>query len=605
MPHDTTPTASETLARVTPGRPKSVPPRPEPCAPACQPLCPACGGLECLCRPRFFPGQLLTDEDLNRLERYIVEKNKLHNRYLEGWGVACGLEVVCDACTPGRVVVRTGYALSPCGEDIVVCDDQSIDVCDLVNQCRKARAPVCDPPYDQPPRECRDGGNQWVIAICYDERPSRGVTALTGSTDSACCSSCGCGGSGSCGCGGASSCGCGTPAAKTPAASTKPRKGYQPQCEPTQICEGYRFTAYPYVEPKLDLRGGYERAPQDLLFAWMYANRSKFGPLLERLLCCLTRALELRATWREGTPATGQAAYTTYHDYLEALREFAADFALHRCAFVEKLDQEAQASATAIGALKGLDALSAPQRVTMETHFAKLDYTWLEIVGECVCSAMLPACPPQPTSNCVPLAVVTVRARDCRIEEICNWRERKLLITWRTVGYWLSWLPWHNLRESIAKLCCAEGRQTSIWWLLVLVIGIVASSAKSQGTAKSAKAATAATPQMKRTAAGPDDPVERSLRAENLMVHLAQSAQAVRAGSEPQAPLWASLLASVTDPSAIMELAGQAVPAAAPAGDVRHLEMRMAALERTNAEYRTAMDGLQSLLKVTPRRKGG
>ncbi len=45
----------------------------------CPPLpeCPECGGLECLCRPRFFAGQLLTEQDLNRLESYIVEKNKL------------------------------------------------------------------------------------------------------------------------------------------------------------------------------------------------------------------------------------------------------------------------------------------------------------------------------------------------------------------------------------------------------------------------------------------------------------------------------------------------------------------------------------------------
>ena len=74
--------------------------------------CPACGGLECLCRPRFFAGQLLTEEDLNRLDRYIVEKNKLHNRYLHGWGVVCGLEVICHPCE-GQVTVTSGYALSP------------------------------------------------------------------------------------------------------------------------------------------------------------------------------------------------------------------------------------------------------------------------------------------------------------------------------------------------------------------------------------------------------------------------------------------------------------------------------------------------------------
>ena len=75
----------------------------DPCTP-----CPACGGLECLCRPRFFAGQLLTEADLNRLDHYIVAKNKLHNRYVHGWGVACGMEVLCRACG-AQVVVRAGY----------------------------------------------------------------------------------------------------------------------------------------------------------------------------------------------------------------------------------------------------------------------------------------------------------------------------------------------------------------------------------------------------------------------------------------------------------------------------------------------------------------
>src|SRR5512134_2547592 len=164
--------------RVRPRAPK----RADPCADDA-PACPACGGLECLCRPRFFPGQLLTDEDLNRLQRYIVEKNRLHNRHLHGWGGVCGLEVVCDPCTTSNVVVRTGYALSPCGDDIVVCKDHSVNVCELIQQCRPARDPVCDPPYEQPARDCEGSVEPWVLAICYDERPSRGITALTGAGD--------------------------------------------------------------------------------------------------------------------------------------------------------------------------------------------------------------------------------------------------------------------------------------------------------------------------------------------------------------------------------------------------------------------------------------
>jgi len=34
--------------------------------------CGQCKPLKQLCRPRFFPGQLLTEEDLNRLECYII-----------------------------------------------------------------------------------------------------------------------------------------------------------------------------------------------------------------------------------------------------------------------------------------------------------------------------------------------------------------------------------------------------------------------------------------------------------------------------------------------------------------------------------------------------
>src|SRR5262245_39829148 len=162
--------------------------------------CPVCGGLECLCRPRFFAGQLLTEEDLNRLENYIIGKNKLHNRYLHGWGVACGLEVLCNPCD-GYVTVKSGYALSPCGDDIVVCQDTAVNVCDLINRCRTQKEWDCDPAWPNPNPICGDQDQQWVLYICYDEKPSRGITALRGSTSAPCCSRCSCGGSSSCGCG--------------------------------------------------------------------------------------------------------------------------------------------------------------------------------------------------------------------------------------------------------------------------------------------------------------------------------------------------------------------------------------------------------------------
>ena len=89
--------------------------------------CPACTGLECLERPRFFAGQLLSEADFNSEIDYVRAKQRLHNRYLHGVGTVCGLEVVCSNCQ-GQVIIKPGYAIGPCGNDIIVCEEQQFDV---------------------------------------------------------------------------------------------------------------------------------------------------------------------------------------------------------------------------------------------------------------------------------------------------------------------------------------------------------------------------------------------------------------------------------------------------------------------------------------------
>ena len=203
--------------------------------------CPVCGGLECLCRPRFFAGQLLTEDDLNRLERYIIDKNKLHNRYLHGWGVVCGLEVMCNPCK-GFVTVKSGYALGPCGDDIVVCRDADVNVCELIQQCRQHQWD-CDPAWPRPDPICGDQDEPWILYVCYDEKPSRGITPLHGGSGAACCPKCSCGGSSSCGCGGTSMSGQDRNGMTTSEQQAYRRTSLKtpPQCEPTVQCEGYKF----------------------------------------------------------------------------------------------------------------------------------------------------------------------------------------------------------------------------------------------------------------------------------------------------------------------------------------------------------------------------
>ncbi len=243
-----------TLAFGTPASPR-LDCRPTPvCDP--RPVCPACGGLECLCRPRFFAGQLLTEEDLNRLDHYIVAKNRLHNRHLFGTGVVCGLEVVCGVCDPTqrhgrrqaglravalrqrhrRLQGRVGGHLRP---------DQP---------CRPRRDDCVEPGLaDRAPAEEHHAAQteeDWVLAICYQETPSRGVTALRGVVVRLRRhGSCGCGGGHSHGSariqrrvGARRAAGAAAEARKTRADRPAVKAGARPpQCEPTLTCEGYTF----------------------------------------------------------------------------------------------------------------------------------------------------------------------------------------------------------------------------------------------------------------------------------------------------------------------------------------------------------------------------
>jgi len=88
-------------------------------------------------RPRFFAGQLLTEDDLGALVEYVVAKDRLHNARLFGPGIVCGFEVTCGPCGGGKVIVKPGYALDCCGNDLVLPCDRELDVNAMVAELRK------------------------------------------------------------------------------------------------------------------------------------------------------------------------------------------------------------------------------------------------------------------------------------------------------------------------------------------------------------------------------------------------------------------------------------------------------------------------------------
>jgi hypothetical protein len=372
--------------------------------------CPVCGGLECLCRPRFFAGQLLTEEDLNRLENYVIGKNKLHNRYLHGWGVACGLEVLCNPCD-GYVTVKSGYALSPCGDDIVVCQDTSVNVCDLISRCRTQKEWDCDPAWPNPNPICGDQDQQWVLYICYDEKPARGITPLRGSTSAPCCSRCSGGGSSSCGCG------CHEPSASAKSGCRSPQPKTPAQCEPTVTCEGYTF--------QLRKLGIQETGNPGVLVATIQeclAALSKIQVLLNELPSSQHRLQDVLAI----------------RDELIRLLE---EHGLYDCKLYDRIIHSP------------LPDAATPIDVVQQ-HFRAIVR---EMFQACLCSALLPACPPPAEDNCVPIATLTINCKGggCHIVKVCNWEHRRLVIGFPTLEYWFgALLTQSNLPQILEKLCC-------------------------------------------------------------------------------------------------------------------------------------------------------
>ncbi len=78
-------------------------------------------GLE---RVNYFPRQIMTVEDMFTEAEYFREKLRRHNRYLHGWGVVCGMDVTAAAtdAAPATVLIGSGYALGPFGDEIYVAD---------------------------------------------------------------------------------------------------------------------------------------------------------------------------------------------------------------------------------------------------------------------------------------------------------------------------------------------------------------------------------------------------------------------------------------------------------------------------------------------------
>src|SRR5882762_8707720 len=293
--------------------------------------CPACVGLECLDRTRYFSGQLLTEADLNNEQSYWLAKSRLHNRFLHGWGVVCGMQVVCNECD-GWVTVKPGYAIDPCGNDIIVCSDCAFNVIKAIQACctPSKQTGNCAPLRSTPPANCQGTTQTWCITIEYREQPSRLVTPLKQATPKS--STCSCGGSkGSCGCG----CGCGgqdngsSSSNGCSCKSTATQSSSVPAgaCEPTRINEGFRLCVVPAPTS--------EEIPKGSL-------PGTAAYQIEQCIQGIRRLIQQAPPVGSNIPngiTDPNVAYTAVCNYLATVKNYFASASVEHCLILDNLSQ--------------------------------------------------------------------------------------------------------------------------------------------------------------------------------------------------------------------------------------------------------------------------
>jgi hypothetical protein len=393
--------------------------------------CPTCGGLECLERPRFFAGQTLTEAELNADQRYAAAKSRLHNRYLHGAGVVCGLEVACDDCE-GWVVVRPGYALDPCGNDVVVCDQQRVNVASLIAKCRDAevrRRLDCDPIRPSGDDGCRPPSQRWCLTIAYTEREARASTVLR--VDDRYAAACTC----------RSTCTCGHNGNHN--GNGHARNRTVGACEPTRVVEGFRFDVCqappgPCRDPKAELE-------QTLFWKVVSCYDDYRGFLAQRLPSRSFQPILAAAFTREVAGEPPQL-YDAYCRLRQALYELDARQPLPvSCTLATTLDHVTLQPPPAEGDTE-------TWRQQAQAALQQLVAVLFQSFVDCVCAALQPPCPPEATDHRLILACMDVT--EGRVVRICN-ACRRYAGAFPSLGHWLSLVPVGPLLGAAVEwLCC-------------------------------------------------------------------------------------------------------------------------------------------------------
>jgi hypothetical protein len=139
-------------------------------------------------------------------------------------------------------------------------------------------------------------------------------------------------------------------------------------------------------------------------------------------------------------------AYTLACNYLTSIRKFLATGSFTNCQATDALNNETIPKPNPANK----DYIAQVQAVVADV-VQKLT----SLLLDCLCLSLLPTCPPDPCTNCLVLACVTVQNGE--IIDICHFGGgRRQVVTFPSLGYWLSLfgLNTSTLTNFLEELCC-------------------------------------------------------------------------------------------------------------------------------------------------------
>lgn len=124
-------------------------------------------------RNHYFEGKRLTPDMFRTEQRYFLERRRLLNRAIHGWGIVYGYGV--DSVPEGNLRVKPGVALDPCGRELLQVGDLLLKFADVVVIDKDGHR--VDPQQAYPPArqaDCKPGTIPelpcWLLSVHYAEQ---------------------------------------------------------------------------------------------------------------------------------------------------------------------------------------------------------------------------------------------------------------------------------------------------------------------------------------------------------------------------------------------------------------------------------------------------